>query len=122
MCKVIAVRGATTLTKDEPEELDLKVKELVSEILTRNSIKKEQIISAIVTATVDIKCKYPATAARLGGLDDVPIIGAQEVDAKNGLPLCVRVMLHVQLDEEHAALDAVYLHEAKKLRPDLNLS
>ncbi len=119
MSKVIALRGATTLQKDDPLEMDTRVKELILEIFRVNDFNADQIISAIVTATTDIKCKYPATSARIGGLDAVPIIGAQEVDVAGGLPLCIRIMLHVNVKDEISSLKSVYLHEAQKLRPDL---
>ncbi len=124
MSKVMAVRGATTLTKDDSEEMDQKVKELIQEIYRVNLIDKEQVVSAFVTATADIKSKFPATSARIGGLEDVPILGAQEVDIEGGLPFCVRVLLHVNISDDHnyanqMRLKSVYLHEAKKLRPDL---
>lgn len=97
--------------------------ERVGEMLTllheRNGLGPDDIISVFVTATQDIRCMFPAASVRAFGLDDVPLLGAQELDIDGGLPLCVRVMLHVATERSKTDMQHVYLHGARALRADL---
>ena len=73
----------------------------------------------LVTATADITTFHPVTAAREFGLDDVPLIGAQELEIEGTLPRCVRMLLHVETDRPRVELHHVFLEGAVALRPDL---
>ncbi|HZT66000.1 MAG TPA: chorismate mutase [Acidimicrobiales bacterium] len=114
-----AVRGATTLDADTEEQVTKRVQELVTAMLERNSLRRSDLVSVLFTATADITSKYPATAARALGLDDVPLMGAQELSVKGGLARCVRVMMHVETDLGRHEVRHVYLHGAQSLRDDL---
>ncbi|MHB1854607.1 MAG: chorismate mutase [Acidimicrobiales bacterium] len=113
---VRAIRGATTLETDSAEEIDSRVRELVGAILERNALDAEGIISIFFTATPDIRSAFPATSARLMGLDGVPVMGAQELDVEGGMDLCVRVMLHVETELPRERIEHVYLHRAASLQ------
>lgn len=89
-------------------------------VFEQNSVSQEDVISVIFTATEDISSKYPASAARQLGLDDVPLLGAQELTVEEMLPLCVRVMLHVNTDKPRSEIKHVFLHGARQLRTDLS--
>jgi chorismate mutase len=82
---VRALRGATTVDADTPEQITERVQTLVNTMLDRNGIAKDDLISMIFTATPDIHSMYPATAARAIGLGDVPLLGAQETDVVEAL-------------------------------------
>lgn len=110
-----ALRGATTLDEDSPPQLDQRVRELVSTMLERNAIAPDDVVSLIITATPDVRSAFPATAAR-SVLGDVPLLGAQELDVEGGMPLCVRVMMHVETTRQREALEHVYLRGAAGLR------
>lgn len=110
-----ALRGATTLDEDSPPQLDQRVRELVSTMLERNAIAPDDVVSLIITATPDVRSAFPATAAR-SVLGDVPLLGAQELDVEGGMPLCVRVMMHVETTRQREALEHVYLRRAAGLR------
>jgi chorismate mutase len=116
---VRALRGATTLDEDTADQVFTRVKALFAALYERNGLTNDAVISAFVTATPDIRSMFPATAARAFGLDDVPLLGAQEVDVDGGLPRCVRVLLHIETDLPRAELRHAFLEGAAVLRPDL---
>jgi chorismate mutase len=116
---VRALRGATTLDADTPEQVSERVRALVLEVLARNQVGSDEAISLVITATNDIHSAHPATAARSCGLDDVPILGAQELAIDGSLPLCVRLLLHVDIERTRAEVRHVFLEGAVVLRPDL---
>jgi chorismate mutase len=116
---VRALRGATTLEVDEPDHIRERVKALMAALYDRNDLENDQVISVLVTATADVTTFHPSTAVREFGLDDVAIIGAQELRVTGTLPRCVRLLLHVDTDRPRTALQHVFLEGAVTLRPDL---
>jgi chorismate mutase len=116
---VRALRGATTLDEDTSDQMHLRVKALVAALFERNGIGPDDVISMVLTATPDLHSAFPATAARAAGLDDVPLLGAQELEVDGSLPRCVRVMMHIETDRPRADLQHVFLEGAVRLRPDL---
>jgi chorismate mutase len=116
---VRALRGATTLDEDTPEQMRTRVKALFAALFERNGLEPHDVISIFLTATPDIRSTFPATAARAFGLDDVALLGAQELDVEDAMPRCVRVLLHIETDRSRAELKHVFLEGAAQLRPDL---
>jgi chorismate mutase len=116
---VRALRGATTLDVDEATHLTERVQALVNQMLDRNDVAKDDLISIVFTATEDIHSMFPATAARAAGLGDVPLICARELDVAGGTPLCVRVLMHLVTERSRTELHHVYLEGARNLRDDL---
>jgi chorismate mutase len=116
---VRALRGATTLESDNAAHLTERVQALVSEMLRRNDVRKDDLVSILFTATEDIHSMFPATAARGIGLGDVPLICARELDVAGGAPLCIRVLMHLMTDRPRSDLHHVYLEGARNLRDDL---
>lgn len=114
--KLRALRGATTLDEDSAEQVDERVRELVGEMLRRNDVGPDALVSVMLTATPDVHSAFPASAARRMGLEDVPLIGAQEMDVTGATPLCIRIMMHVETERGRHELDHVYLHGAQGLR------
>jgi chorismate mutase len=114
-----ALRGATTIEVDEVEHLTTRMVELFEELFDRNGVDHDDVVSILFTATDDIRCTFPATAARKYGLGDVPLICARELDVEGGTPMCVRVMLHLETDRSRGELHHVYQHGASNLRDDL---
>src|SRR5438132_316254 len=92
---VRALRGAPTVDADTTEHINERVQKLVEAMLERNGVHKDDLISILFTATDDIHATFPATAARLSGLGDVPLICARELDINGGTPRCIRVMMHL---------------------------
>jgi chorismate mutase len=116
---VRALRGATTVDRDEPEHITERVTTLLAEMFDRNGINHDDVISVLFTATDDIHSMFPALAARKFGLGDVPLICARELDIEGGTPYCIRVLVHMTTELAREALRHVYLEGAKGLRDDL---
>ena len=116
---VRAVRGATTVDADTSDAITERVVALLSQILERNDLAEEDIISILFTATEDIVSTFPATAARSMGLGAVPLICARELSVIGSVPRCVRVMLHVTTERPRDQIHHVYLEGAQGLRDDL---
>jgi chorismate mutase len=116
---VRALRGATTFDEDTAEQISQRVQTLVREMLARNGIDKNDLISVIFTATDDLTAMFPATAAREVGLGDVPLLCARELPVKEGTPRCIRVLMHLTTELSPSELRHVYLEGARGLRDDL---
>ena len=116
---VRALRGATTLDADTPDHIRERVKALMAALYERNGLDNDQIISILITGTADITTFHPVTAARGFGLDDIPLIGAQELAIDGTLARCVRVLVHVETERPRSELRHVFLEGAIVLRPDL---
>ncbi|NMA96307.1 MAG: chorismate mutase [Clostridiales bacterium] len=112
------IRGATTIEVDSREEIDIKTKELLEEIMQENDLEIDDIIYIMFTATDDITSAYPAVAAREIGMDKIPLICCQEMKVDNSLNLCIRVLMLVQRTER-AEVFHIYKEEAISLRPDI---
>jgi len=115
---MLALRGAITVEDDTREEVVEKTNRLVDEMLSRNAIDHDDLVSVIFTATDDITSEFPATAVR-GRLGDVPLLCARELGIGYGTPLCIRVLMHFQGEHERRELRHVYLEGARGLRDDL---
>ena len=114
-----AVRGATTVDEDTPEAITGRVVTLLTQIMERNELAEDDIVSILFTATEDIVSIFPATAARTMGLGAVPLICARELAIVGSVPRCVRVMLHVTTERPRDEIHHVYLEGAQGLRDDL---
>ncbi len=116
---IVALRGATTLDIDDEPHMVERVRALLTEMLARNNVGNDDMISIIFTATDDIHCGFPALAARRMGLGDVPLLCARELEVDGSTPRCVRVMMHLNSDSARADMRHVYLEGARGLRDDL---
>ena len=117
--QVRALRGAITVESDDAAAITEATSELLREMLERNSVTAEDLISVVFTATPDLTAGFPAAAARALGIADVPLLCAAEIAVPGALPRCVRVLMHVHTEAERAALRHVYLRGAEALRTDL---
>ena len=117
--RLLALRGATTCDENSLVEIDRKTQALVQAMLDRNEIDHEDIVSIFFTATEDLTAQFPATAARVLGLGDVPLICARELGIDGGMPMAVRVLMHLYTERRRDELHHVYLEGAKTLRDDL---
>jgi chorismate mutase len=116
---VRALRGATTVDEDTAEQVTSRVQELLTEVMARNGLVEDDVISVIFTTTGDVVSMFPATAARGIGFGAVPLLCAMEIPVPGAMPLCIRVLLHVHTDRTRDELRHVYLHGAQMLRDDL---
>lgn len=114
-----ALRGAITLDEDSRDQVLERTARLVEEMMARNEVVKDDLVSVIFTATVDIRSEFPAVAARAIGISDVPLLCTSELDIEGSLPLCVRVLMHLYTERDASSLRHVYLEGARPLRTDL---
>lgn len=101
------------------EAITERVGVLVQEMLSRNGVSKEDLISVIFTATEDLTSTFPATAARAAGLGDVPLLCARELSVEGATPRCIRALIHLSTATPARELRHVYLEGARGLRDDL---
>ena len=92
---VRGLRGATTVDEDTVAQVTERTQELMREILVRNELVEDDIISALFTATPDVTSTFPATAVREIGFGAVPLLCASEIAVPGSMPRCIRVLLHV---------------------------
>ncbi len=117
---VRGIRGATTVSADEPDLILEATRELLEAILNANaSMKSEDVASALFTVTEDLASTFPAQAARQMGWSLVPMTCAREIPVPGSLRKVIRVLVHWNTDVPQNKITHVYLREAVKLRPDL---
>src|SRR5580658_5087581 len=116
---VRGVRGATTVDEDTVAQVTERSQELMREIMARNGLVEDDVISVLFTATADVTSIFPATAVREIGFGAVPLLCAAEIAVPGAMPLCIRVLLHVHTTRTRDEIHHVYLHGAQGLRDDL---
>ncbi len=114
-----ALRGATTVDEDSKEQVFERTIALLTEMLARNEVDHDDLVSVIFTATDDIHSVFPAAAARAFGLGDIPLLCARELDVDGATPRCIRVLAHLTTERRRDELHHVYLEGAVGLRDDL---
>jgi chorismate mutase len=119
MTAVRAVRGAIQVDRDDPEDIFTGTRTLLTEVIARNELSGEDIISVLFTMTPDLESGFPAAAARALGLTDVPLLCATEIGVRDAMQRVIRLLAHIQTDRAQSAVEHVYLRGAKRLRPDL---
>ncbi len=117
--EVRAIRGATTVAADEPALIHEATTELLRDIVARNALHADDLVSAIFTVTGDLTSAFPAHAARAFGWGDVPLLCATEIPVPGAMPRCLRVLVHVMSDVPRARIVHSYLRDAASLRPDI---
>ncbi len=114
-----ALRGAITCDANTKADIAQKTQELVRELLGRNGVDHDDLVSIIFTATEDLTAAFPATVAREVGLGDIPLLCARELTIDGALPMVIRVLVHCYTDQSRGDLHHVYLGAARALRDDL---
>jgi chorismate mutase len=117
--RLFALRGATTVQENRREAILAATDELMRELLERNSLAPEALVSCIFTLTEDLDAEFPAVAARSMGLHHVPLLCAREIPVPGSLPGVIRVLVHYHAEDDHQPVH-VYLHRARALRADLD--
>ena len=111
-----ALRGATTIDRDEPAHVRDATRELLEHMVAINNIAVADIISVVFTVSQDITSDFPARAARDLGWVDVPLLCATEIPVQGGLAHCIRVLIHLESARPRSELRPVYLRGAARLR------
>jgi chorismate mutase len=116
--RLFALRGANTVTANEAAAILSATDELMRELMARNDLEADAMVSCIFTLTHDLDAEFPAVAARNLGLSRVPLLCAREVPVPGSLPQVIRVLVHYYAPEDHEPRH-VYLGDTRVLRADL---
>jgi chorismate mutase len=116
--RLFALRGANSVQSNTRDSIINATAELMRELISRNELAPDQLVSCIFTVTQDLDAEFPAVAARNIGLNAVPLMCAREVPVPGSLPRVIRVLVHYHADEGHRPRH-VYLGETRVLRADL---
>ena len=116
--RLFALRGATTVDVNDGQAILGATEWLLREIMKRNELVPDDVVSCIFTLTEDLDAEFPAVAARNIGFSSVPLLCTREVAVPGSMPRVLRVLMHYHAPDDHEARH-VYLGEARKLRLDL---
>jgi chorismate mutase len=116
---VRAIRGAVQVDANEREAILEGTAELVAEVMSRNDLTTDDVISVLFTVTSDLTAEFPALAARKTGFHAVPLMCATEIPVPGAMPRVVRLMAHVESDRPRSQIQHVYLRGAMALRLDI---
>ncbi|KYD09264.1 chorismate mutase [Heyndrickxia sporothermodurans] len=114
------VRGATTVSENKEKEIIEATETLVQEMIEQNNLEATNVASVFISVTDDIDATFPAKALR--GFPSwiyVPVMCMKEINVDGGLPLCIRIMMHINTESKQHEINHVYLKNTKILRPDL---
>lgn len=115
------IRGATTVDANTKEAILEATIELLSALIEANSIARDDVASAFFTTTPDLTAEFPALAARKSfDWQHVGLMCGHEMNVPGGLPMCLRILLHVNTDRAAQELKFVYLRGARVLRGGLS--
>ena len=116
--KLTALRGATTTKDDKDYLIKDAVIELIQELITRNNLNQENIISVTFTVTRDLTSCFPASIARkYFNFDKVALLDCQQMFVPNDINFCIRLLALVYIESDRQPIHP-YLNESAKLRPD----
>jgi monofunctional chorismate mutase len=115
-----AIRGAISVDDDDPQQIAEATRELLGQIVERNGLEIDEVISVLFTLTPDLTTAFPALAAREMGWVDVPLLCATEIAVPGSLPRCLRTLVQVELRAPRPLDTHIYLRDAVVLRPDVH--
>jgi len=118
MPRLFALRGAISVERNDAKDILGATTELMQDIMRRNALAPDAVVSCIFTATNDLNAEFPAVAARALGFANVPLLCAREIPVPRSMPRVIRVLIHYHAEEDHSPVH-VYLGDARGLREDL---
>ncbi|RFU69099.1 chorismate mutase [Bacillus sp. V59.32b] len=114
------VRGATTVDRDNEQDIINATEKLFSVMIAENQIDPDKVASVFISVTDDLSSAFPAKALRkIEGWTYVPVMCMQEIPVPNSLKSCIRIMLHLNTEKAQHEISHVYQEKAVALRPDL---
>jgi chorismate mutase len=116
--RVHGIRGATTVERNEAQEILDATDELLRAIIAANDLQPDDIVSAFFTVTNDLDAAFPARAAEDFGWNIVALLHATEIPVPGSLPRCIRLLVHAYTTRTRAEIKHCYLRRAIILRPD----
>ena len=115
---IVAVRGAIRVRADDKEAIHTAAVRLATEVVARNQIEIERIVSVICSLTPDLTAANPATGLRLDRFGEVPLFCVQEAAVEGMMTRIVRLLVTYDSQQDERP-QPVYLDGAQRLRPDL---
>src|SRR3954462_3099240 len=100
--RLVALRGANTVTENTAEAILSATDALMREILSRNGLSADDLVSCIFTLTPDLDAQFPAVAARERGVSSGPLLCARETPVRGALAQVIRVLPHGSLPDAGA--------------------
>jgi chorismate mutase len=116
--RLFALRGATSIERDEASLILDGTSRLLQEILDANGLTPDDVVSCVFTCTQDLTAEYPAVAARAMGFNAVPLLCTQEMAVPGSMQRVVRLLMHFYAEPGHEVRH-VYQGEARRLRLDI---
>ncbi len=117
---VRGIRGAVTVDENTPEAIFHATRQLMETLIVRNELDVNHVASVLLTMTPDLNADFPAKAVRsIEGWQWVPLMCATEISVPGAMPLCIRVLVHVNTEKSQQDIQHVYLGDAVRLRPDV---
>lgn len=116
---VIAIRGAITVEANDREAILQATQRMITEIMVKNQLIEDDLISLIFTVTPDLDQVFPAVGARMCGITNTPLMCSNEIPVPNSLEKCIRVLIHCYSNLTKAEVRHIYLERAVSLRKDL---
>lgn len=113
------IRGAITVEENSKSCIWENTKIMLNEIIDKNNLDIEDIISVFFTCTRDLDMAYPAVAAREVGIVDAALMCVQELYVVGSLEMCIRVAVNVETNKKQKDMQHIYLKGAERLRPDI---
>ena len=113
------IRGAITVDANTKDAIHKAAHLLLSALIEANDIQPHDVASAFFTTTPDLDAEFPAVAAREMGWTHVALMCAHEMGVPGSLPMCLRILLHVNTTKAQDEIKFVYLRGATALRKDL---
>jgi chorismate mutase len=117
--RLFGLRGATSVEENTEESILAATEVLMRELIARNELEPDNVVSCIFTVTDDLDAAFPAVAARRLGFERVPLLCTREINVPGSLPSVIRVLLHHYAPAGHTP-QHVYLGAARSLRADLD--
>jgi len=115
--RLFALRGAVFCLNSR-EDIEKQVVEMYDELLSRNKLDTEDLVSVVFSVTADLNAINPATALRgKGRAAETALFVTQEAHFQDSPERVIRVLLHCYMDKEAAPVH-VYRNGAETLRPD----
>jgi chorismate mutase len=113
------IRGATTVDANTRDAILDATTELLTAIIQANQLHVDDVASAWFTTTPDLDAEFPALAARHMGWANVALMCAHEMNVPGSLPMCLRILVHVNTTKAQDEVKFVYLKGARALRRDI---
>ena len=117
--RLFALRGAT-LCLNEGQDMARNTIAMYDELLLRNKLAEEDIVSVIFSVSGGLDAKNPATALREEGRAlKTALFVTREASFQGSLDRVIRLLIHCYLDAAQVPVN-VYRNGAEVLRPDIN--